>query len=124
MPGSKESKQRVTLLFCCNLTGDERLPVLAIGRSKRPICFRNRPPLPVDYASSANAWMTGAIFNDWLVRWNHRLRAVDRRILLLLDNFSGHEVKKPLSNITLMYFPPNTTSKSQVCFGYKRCKIV
>ena len=45
-------------------------------------------------------------------KWNDELIKTNRKILLLVDNFSGHKVEV-LSNIHIEYLPPNTTSKIQ-----------
>lgn len=38
--GGKNSKVRVTVLLCANMSGTEKLPALVIGKSKRPRCFK------------------------------------------------------------------------------------
>jgi DDE superfamily endonuclease len=62
--------------------------------------------------------MTGIICEEWL-HWFNKLMA-GRKVLLLLDNFSGHElgVEKvggldSLYNVTIRWLPPNTTSHWQ-----------
>ncbi|GBL99789.1 Tigger transposable element-derived protein 4 [Araneus ventricosus] len=45
----KASKQRLTLLFGANMSGNEKLKPLVIGKSKRPGCFKNVKSLPVEY---------------------------------------------------------------------------
>ena len=37
--GTKRSKTRVTLVFVLNMNGQDKFPVLLIGKSKRPKCF-------------------------------------------------------------------------------------
>lgn len=56
--------------------------------------------------------MTAVIFNEWLTALNSQMRVDDHKILLLLDNFSGHTsaVKSiVLSNILVHFFPPKMT---------------
>ncbi|GBO07456.1 hypothetical protein AVEN_33973-1 [Araneus ventricosus] len=38
--GGKISKERLTLLLCCNMLGDFETPIV-IGKSKKPRCFMN-----------------------------------------------------------------------------------
>ncbi|GBM58401.1 Tigger transposable element-derived protein 6 [Araneus ventricosus] len=38
--GRKISKERLTLLLCCNMLGDFETPVV-IGKTKKPRCFKN-----------------------------------------------------------------------------------
>ncbi|GFS57705.1 tigger transposable element-derived protein 7 [Trichonephila inaurata madagascariensis] len=40
-PGFKVSKERVTAMVCANTSGTHSLPLLAIGKSKKPRCFKN-----------------------------------------------------------------------------------
>ena len=63
----KINKERVTLNFCANASGCDRLPLLIIGKSKNPRALKNCiKNLPVLYKSSLNAWMTTSIFCEWL----------------------------------------------------------
>ena len=57
--------------------------------------------------------MTAKLFKDLLREWNGRLGQQGRRVLLCLDNFSGHFPVLQLDNIQLLFFPPNMTSNSQ-----------
>lgn len=58
-PGFKMQKQRLTLLVCANASGNHRLPLVVIGKSKKPRCFKqlNMNSLPVNYYVQKNAWM-------------------------------------------------------------------
>ena len=52
--GYKLSKDRITVLFCCNSNGTVRIPPLIIGCSQRPRCFGGKGvnKLGFDYKSS------------------------------------------------------------------------
>lgn len=56
----KKSKDRITLLVGANMSGTEKLPLLVIGKSKNPRCFKNAT-IPLDYMANTKAWMTGNI---------------------------------------------------------------
>ncbi|KFD50662.1 hypothetical protein M513_08469 [Trichuris suis] len=47
--GCKPSKERVTVLICANSSGTRRIPLLLIGKSKKPKCFKHAKSLPVVY---------------------------------------------------------------------------
>ena len=54
----------------------------------------------------------------WLKHINEEFRNKNRHVLLLVDNASSHSLNDgetfvQLSNITLQYLPPNTTSHLQ-----------
>ena len=109
--GGKKAKDRITVLVCANMAGDEKCPLLVIGKSKKPRCFpKNLTNLPVLYRSSKNAWMTAGLFCEWLELWDRQLTLKQRKILLLVDNCSAHSKHPKVVNITLRFLPPNTTS--------------
>lgn len=120
--GGANSKERVTALLCCNMTGTEKLPLLVIGKSETPRCFPKKPKgshhplakLGCHYRHQAKAWMDRTIFADWLFELDQQFGKQKRKILLLLDNFSCHYVPKlDLKNIQLLYLPANATSLCQ-----------
>lgn len=116
LSGSKKSKDRVTILLCCNMSGTDKREILLIGKSKQPRCFRGKT-LPCRYENNANAWMTGIIFNSWLQDFNADMKKHHRKICLLLDNCSAHPrtLVGKLSNLKIVFLPPNTTSMIQPC---------
>ncbi|XP_041361034.1 tigger transposable element-derived protein 4-like [Gigantopelta aegis] len=111
--GGKKSKDRITLLVTANMTGTEKLKLLVIGKSAKPRCFKNVRSLPVDYRSNKKAWMTGALFTEWVKDLDKSMKRQKRKILLLVDNCPAHPKVSGLTSITLTFLPPNTTSKIQ-----------
>lgn len=111
--GGQLSKDRITLLFCASMEG-EKLPPLIIGKSKNPRCFKNVDITSLNYKNNQNAWMTSTIFSNWIMSWDSKLRKIKRNIILLVDNCSSHlPLGQSLTNIELIFMPPNTTSKLQ-----------
>ena len=111
--GSKVAKERVTLLLACNMDGSEKLKPLTIGKSKNPRCFKNVKKLPVNYVANKNAWMTSDIWTDWLKKMDNLMRCKKRPIVMLCDNCAAHSSDVRLTNIKLVFLPPNTTSLIQ-----------
>jgi DDE superfamily endonuclease/Tc5 transposase DNA-binding domain/Fission yeast centromere protein N-terminal domain len=119
--GGKKSKDRITLVFTVSASGKKEL-VWCIGKSKNPRCFKNinQKLLRVIYRYNKTKWMTGLIMEEYL-RWlDNKMRVEGRKVLLLLDNFSGHELgvtlvggKEGLANVRIEWLPPNTTSHWQ-----------
>ena len=119
--GGKKSKDRITLAFTVSASGKKE-EVWCIGKLKNPRCFKkiNQKLLRVKYRYNKTKWMTGVIMEEYL-RWlDNKMRGADRKVLLLLDNFSGHELgvelvggKQGLSNVRVEWLPPNTTSHWQ-----------
>lgn len=65
--GFKAAKDRVSILFCSNASGDRMMMPLLINRSQRPRAMRGirMENLPVHWRANPKAWMTCSIFQDW-----------------------------------------------------------
>ena len=59
--------------------------------------------------------MVGCICRRCLISWDEKLMRRGRRILLLCDNCPSHVAVSCLSNIKVVFLPPNTTSILQPC---------
>src|SRR5437763_10344731 len=59
--------------------------------------------------------MQKSIWNKYLELLNKKMKKLDKKILLLVDNATVHAVDNPelLTNITIHYLPPNTTAHLQ-----------
>lgn len=110
--GGKLSKDRITVLVCANLTGNEKRRLLVIGKSRNPRCFKNVKRLPVSYEANRKSWMTSEIFSKELREWDDELRRKKRKVLLLVDNCPAHP-ELNLEYIKLVFMPPNTSSVLQ-----------
>lgn len=111
--GGKKNKERVTVLVGANMDGSEKLPLLLIGKSPRPHCFRHCKTKPIEYKSNQKAWMTGVLFQEWLQKLDQYFIKRKRTILLFIDNCTAHNNTLNLRNIKLIFFPPNMTSVVQ-----------
>ena len=96
------------------MTGTTKLPLLVIGKSKTPRCFKGVKSLPCTYRNNKTAWMTTELFHEWLRKIDGRFRREKKKIALIIDNAPCHPApKQALSNITIFFLPPNTTSCTQ-----------
>lgn len=112
--GGKRSKERLTVMVASNMAGTEKLPLLVIGKSKNPRCFKGTKSLGVNYTNNKRAWMTSEIFEKWLLDLNRKFAMQKRKVLLFIDNCPAHPKNiQNLTNIELVYFPPNLTSVLQ-----------
>lgn len=115
--GVKVSKQRITIIPICNMSGSEKLPLIVIGKSKNPHCFRklNIGELPVDYYHNKTAWMTSAIFHQVVTKLDDHFDSQGRKIILFADNCSAHKLapETDLKAIKIEFLPPNYTSLLQ-----------
>src|SRR4051812_3591130 len=117
--GTKQSKDRVTVLLTCNATGSEKLRPLFIHKYENPRALKNidKKTLPLDYYWNQKSWMQVSIWNEYIKKFNTRMRRQNRNILLLVDNAPTHALYETthLTNITIKYLPPNTTTHLQPC---------
>lgn len=104
--GGKNSKEGVTVMVCSNMSGNEKLPLLVIGKSKKPRCFKGIKALPTAYEANKKAWITSELFTAWLKQRQKR------KVAMIVDNCPAHPKVKDLK-ATLFFLPPNTTSKTQ-----------
>ena len=124
--GRKKSKDRVTLNACANVTGSIKLPLLLIGKSARPRCFRgvNTSDISVTYRHQKNAWVDSQLFLDWFqnvftpfVQEKLIAMNLEPKAILLLDNCPAHPDANLLvsadKKVTALYLPPNVTSLIQ-----------
>ncbi|GFU65080.1 jerky-like protein [Trichonephila clavipes] len=49
-------------MVCANASGTHSLPLLVIGKSKKPRYFKNVSCLPTLYKQQKNAWINSALF--------------------------------------------------------------
>ncbi|XP_041460886.1 tigger transposable element-derived protein 4-like [Lytechinus variegatus] len=113
--GSKQSKTRITALVCANMDGSDKMPLLVIGKSKRPRAFKNVKTLPVEYEANKKAWMNSSLFESWLRKLD-KMGRQSRKIAMVVDNCPAHP-NITLENIELVFLPPNTTSVTQPMDG-------
>ncbi|XP_055905882.1 tigger transposable element-derived protein 6-like [Eupeodes corollae] len=106
--GFKSSKDRLTLLFICNATGDYK-KIIVIGKTKKPRCFKNKS-VPLEYYSNRKAWMTQDIWTQILFSLDEEMIKQQRKIILFVDNAACHKKLDNLKNINLQFLPPNATS--------------
>ena len=107
--GGKKSKVRFTGMVTGSATG-EKLPMFIIGKSKKLRCFKNVKHLPCEYKSQKKSWMNSEIFEEWVRKIDRKFRADDRKIALIIDNCPAHPAIPNLTNVQLVFLPPNTTS--------------
>lgn len=110
--GGKHSKVRITGMCAANAVG-EKLPLLVIGKSKNPRCFKNIKSLPCQYKAQQKAWMDGDIFWNWVKQLDRKFLTEGRNVALIVDNCPAHPEVLDLQSINLIFLPPNTTSMTQ-----------
>jgi hypothetical protein len=122
LAGKKMQKERLTIALTCNVDGSVKLPPFVIYKYQRPRAFTKRnianpKNLGILWFHNKKAWMTTALFEKFLLDFERRMSlAGKRRVLLLVDNFAGHQynnIRSELHITTVEFLPPNTTSYFQ-----------
>ncbi|CAI5480513.1 unnamed protein product [Closterium sp. Yama58-4] len=127
--GRKEVKDRLIVGFLVNADGTLSFRPLVISKAKRPHDFRLEfdPEEFCYWRNTAKGWMTSPLFTLFIEQLNATMYAEDRHIVILLDNASSHVLTsrgatsddlfgfrtRSLSNVHLVYLPPNTTCFTQ-----------
>ncbi|GFV39524.1 jerky protein homolog-like [Trichonephila clavipes] len=107
-------------MVCANASGTYTLPLLVIGKSKKPPCFKNFSCLPTLNKAQKSAWMNSAFFSEWYskdfianVKKLHRREEKTIKVLRIFDNAPCHPPAEILNVIddgfSVMYIPPNFT---------------
>lgn len=110
--GVKQCKNRVTLLFTSNASGDHKLKPLLIHTVKTPTCGFPKPNAPtrqkfmdelgVIFKDQQKGWMTVEIFEKWLIEnflpeveqfHNENHPDLEFKVLLTLDNAPVHKTR-------------------------------
>jgi len=120
-PGRKVLKNRVTIMICSNASGTHKIPLLVIGKVKKPRCFKNVKVLPVVYKAQRSGWMGRIIFKEWytdvFLPEIMKKHGQNSRCVLLLDNAPSHPPAEGLNLISdlclVIYLPLNVTAISQ-----------
>ena len=110
--GGKISKIRITGLAAANSV-DDKLLMFVIGKSKAPRCFKNVTSLPCRYRSQKKCWMDSTLFEEWVRELDVKCQKENRKIALIIDNCPAYPTIADLSDVKLIFLPPNTTSVSQ-----------
>ena len=108
----KKSKQRISVLVCANSDGTEKLKLLVIGKAKQPRSFRGKSKLSVVYRFNSRSWMTSELFGEFLKDFNKKMKIENRFVALIIDQCPSHK-QIPLSNVKIIFLPPNSTSRLQ-----------
>ena len=126
LPGYKPMKDRLTLLFCSNASGDCKLKPLLIYHSENPrACKKHnvqKTQLPVMWRSNSKACVTSEYFSEWFnvvfgpsVQSYLEEKNLPLKALLIMDNAPAHPpglqdcVLPELHFTTIKFLPPNTT---------------
>lgn len=79
-------------MVSANATGEHALPLMVIGKSKKPRCSKNVTQLPLTYRAQKSAWMNSYIFTGTKMSSCQMLKTTENKkknegkVLLIMDN--------------------------------------
>ncbi|XP_034989663.1 tigger transposable element-derived protein 1-like [Zootoca vivipara] len=126
LPGHKPMKDRLTLLFCANASGDLKIKPMLVYQSENPRAFKkhkiDKGKLRVLWRSNSKVWVTCVLFVEWVnlvfdpaVKQYLLDKDLPLKAMLLMDNAPAHppgledELLQDFRFIKSMFLPPNTT---------------
>ena len=110
--GGKQSKVRLIEMVAASAAG-EKLSMFVIGKSSKPICFKNVKSFPCRYRLQEKSWKNSFFFDEWVKELAKRFKKENCKVLLIVDNCPAHLTFEGLNAEGLVILPPNTTSKTQ-----------
>ena len=110
----KLSKQRFIVILCASMTGG-KMKLTLKDKSIKLRTFKNVKPkdLPVFCRAYKSAWVTSALFKEWVRGIDAELRKKKWSILLIVDSCPSYPRVNNLINVKVKFLPPHTTSKTQ-----------
>jgi hypothetical protein len=92
----------------------EKVSLLVIGKYAKPRAFKSANRLPVEYRAKRKVWMSCTLFDEWLLKFDKRMRAEKHNVAIILGNCAADSVNRAaVRNVSVYFLPPNTTSKTQ-----------
>lgn len=84
--GTNNTKDRITDLVFANSDGYEKIALMFIGSFLRPRTIKKkyRKASGLVYHINQKAWMTEALFNGWLMRFDRNFKRLNRHVILLI----------------------------------------
>lgn len=112
--GGQQGKTRITVLLAANMDASLKLRPLVIGKIKM-LCMGVTVAIFLWHTLGVidNPQYLQAVSLKSGVEWDSELLSQNCK-LCLTDNFTAHHTDVPLSNIEVMFVPPNITSKLQL----------
>ncbi|XP_029777041.1 tigger transposable element-derived protein 1-like [Suricata suricatta] len=124
-PGHKPLKDRLSLLFCANASGDFKVKPLLVHHSENPRAFKKcqvqKSQLNVLWRSNSQAWVTRVLFVEWInevfgpaVKKYLLERSLPLKALLVMGSAPAHppgfedDLLEEFEFLKVKFLPPNT----------------
>ena len=77
-----KSMTGISVLVAANMTGSEKLLLLVVGKSQKPLAFRNVLHIPITYRAIERTWMTRELFTEWVTKLDRQMNLKHRKIAM------------------------------------------
>ncbi|MBW0510972.1 hypothetical protein O181_050687 [Austropuccinia psidii MF-1] len=110
-----KDRLRLTFLLCTNADGSDKRNPLVVGQLIDPEAFQSKSfNKPFWYRFTTHGWLTAPIFAEWIKKFDRDMQRQQRKVLLLIDNSSGHVYDHDsLVNTSIHLLPTNLISQIQ-----------
>lgn len=105
-----QSKDKVLVLLCCNMLGEEKLKPLIIGPNIDYRVFKKIEQFPCKFIKKDQVQMSLSIFFDWLSEFNNYYRAKDRKIAIFVKPSEYHNTSYAFSHVQVVFYPSSIYS--------------
>lgn len=121
------SGERLTILLCTNMSGEFETPLIIGKENTSCLDGVDLNLLSVKWRGNKTSWMTLEIMTEWLISFNNKISRQRRNVILFMDYAESHPPIE-LSNVKVIFFPPNTTCQpleqgiiKNFKFNYRKC---
>ncbi|KAF1335522.1 Ars binding protein 1, partial [Globisporangium splendens] len=107
--GQVYGAKRMTIAFCTNADASD-MPDPFFVCTEPPVPAATAVSMGFQYAYNKNAWLSPTVFREWLLALDWRMHEENRHIVLFLDAYTSHQVKKMmLKNVSVRFVvaPPS-----------------
>lgn len=115
-------RDRITVAFCANVLGTNKLKPMIIYKYGNPRALKHcQNTLPVIFKSQKNACMNRSLFLEWfenhfkpsVIEYQEEERLYGK-VVLIVDDCEAHKIPSKIENtdnFRILYLPPNTASQ-------------
>lgn len=120
------AERSLTIMLGCNVDGLEKFEPIVVGKYEKFDVFKHplfQKPHHLDqqilnkisrefgiqYSSNVNKWITSLMFQKYLLLLEQKLKAANRKIVIILDDLSSHRIiNLKFEHIRLIYLKNNS----------------
>jgi hypothetical protein len=96
--------------YCAQTAMVDKRVLIVVGKSVKPLCFKNRKKLPVTYYANSKVWMTSEIFREFLRALDASFGALSRKNPPLCSYCAAYSPDTcSLRNVEVVFYHPNFT---------------